>query len=597
MPIRSPLILHAAAFLLFVAFTILMFPDVVWHLSSRTIGWEGDNLYCIRQMWWMKYALLDLRTSPFHEALTYYPHGSSVAYGEIFAANATLGLPITAIWGPVVSYNVMVLASFVLTAFGTYLWVHHLTGSRAAALVAGTIAGFLPYRFAHAPGHMHMMTTQWMPLSLYAFERFRESSSMRWAVGLGFMLGLVGLSSWYYAYSVALLMPVYIVLRARPWRAYWRRSEWWGGLLVAALVAAVLVLPFFLPYARLMGRGEMTRQIGEMESWSINFYDFFIPNLLNPIVRPHADRWFPVQIRMWVEQGVALGYVALLLGVIGVLRHRRHEAFAAVAVLWLVSYSIALGPTLHAGDRQVRIPVPRIATAGLERALSVLPASTAGPREQIVTRRSIGVPMPSLFLYLFVPGTSGMRVMSRFGIWTGLMTAALAGLGVAALLTGRRRFAGWALAGGLMALVLVESRSLTPGIDVRPREVDRWLASRPTRSVIVELPLEQTYRTFQDYYQTVNHQYYLFGPVTSFYPPIRARRDARLRDFPSPDSVAALREWSVDFVLLTPSEIPDWPRVETALEALPGLALEGRFGDVLVYRPAPVAEVQSPAGR
>jgi len=198
-----------------------------------------------------------------------------------------------------------------------------------------------------------------------------------------------------------------------------------------------------------------------------------------------------------------------------------------------------------------------------------------------------------MLLYACVPLTASMRVMARFGVWTGLMTAALAGWGIAGLLKAVERRCGsrtavrGAVVAALMTAIMFESWSAIPLMPVGPRDVDRWLARQPGHLVVVELPVEQALRPFQDYYQTVHGRATVFGPVgDSFYPGAREARRKMLEQFPSPESLAALRSWAVSHVLLTPSQIPGWPAFSAAVSATPGLHLEETFGDVQVYRVA-----------
>jgi hypothetical protein len=322
-----------------------------------------------------------------------------------------------------------------------------------------------------------------------------------------------------------------------------------------------------------------------MEYWSINFYDFLLPNLLNPQWGGFVERWFPVEAAEWVERGVSLGYTALTLSLVAVALGRRHRAMPAVFVVAAVSFAIALGPTLHSGDRQVLLPAPLLVARLAAKALSWFP-SLEPVRDQIYEQQALPIPMPSMFLFVFVPITDGMRVMARFGFWTGLMTAILAGWGVSMLLDrfrGRGRWLPATAVATLAALVLIESYSQIAVMPLRPRAVDIWLAGQPPVTV-VELPLEQTFRPLQDYYKTVHGQRTIFGPIgDGFMPPILKRRRAALSGFPSEASVAALRAWGVDFLLFTPSEIPDWPAVRERASATAGLRLHSELDGVQVW--------------
>lgn len=117
-----------------------------------------------------------------------------------------------------------------------------------------------------------------------------------------------------------------------------------------------------------------------------------------------------------------------------------------------------------------------------------------------------------------------------------------------------------------------------------PRGVDVWLAEQPKDSAVIDLPLEQTFRMIQNYYKTVHQHPTVFGPIgDAFYPPIFEARRAALVDFPSASSVAALREWRVGHVFLTPSLIPDWPAYQQSVQAMTGLQFDREIDGVHVY--------------
>ena len=103
-----------------------------------------------------------------------------------------------------------------------------------------------------------------------------------------------------------------------------------------------------------------------------------------------------------------------------------------------------------------------------------------------------------------------------------------------------------------------------------PRPVDVWLATEPPGTVIVDKPVDQATRLFQNYYATVHGQAMVFGWNGDLFPPPELEaRTAALKGFPSPESLAFDR-----FARRTCSSryrrIADWPALE------PGCAVPGR---------------------
>ena len=582
---------HLPALLLFTVLTGMMAFPVIDIMSRGGVpGWEGDNLYYVHSMWWWKHSLFELHTSPFVDPESFYPVGRENGRSELSASNTIAALPLTSVFGPVVAYDVTILLTFVLTGFFTYLWVNHLTGRRDAGVLAGVVAAFMPLRFAHMPGHLPLMTTQWIPLTLYAIEKFMERRALARGLCVGAGVAGVVLGSWYYGYALAIMLPVYVGLRT--WRSpVWRDRGWWIGLAAAGAIALIVLSPFLYQMFTLQGEGALARSLAEMDSWSLNPYDVFLPNALHPLFGDGVSRAFPRQRALWVEAGVTVGLVSAVLALVGWISARRRSAIAAALLgAWLVSYVIALGPTLHWRDEQVRMPVPAALAQLTARTLigGGDDAAVGALRDRFM---SVGmpIPLPSVFMYKFVPLTSSMRVMARFAVWTAFMTAALAAFGLIAVAGWAERRWGLPARGAvpvvLASLILFESLTVIPVEPLGPLAVDRWLATQPEDVVIVELPVDQAQRSLQNYWMTVNQRKNFFGWIgDSFPPPIQVERATALKDFPGPAALDYLRQSSATHLLITPSQVPSWPAVEPVLRHSPALADEQTIGDVRVYR-------------
>ena len=102
---------------------------LIFKFTTSIPGWVfGDNAEYLWKIWWFKHALLDLHVWPLFSPTIYHPYGFNLAYGEITPTNTLLTIPITAVFGEVVTYNFLALLSFVLSGFAMYLLVCYLTG-------------------------------------------------------------------------------------------------------------------------------------------------------------------------------------------------------------------------------------------------------------------------------------------------------------------------------------------------------------------------------------------------------------------------------------------------------------------------------------
>jgi hypothetical protein len=192
-------------------------------------------------------------------------------------------------------------------------------------------------------------------------------------------------------------------------------------------------------------------------------------------------------------------------------------------------------------------------------------------------------------MYLFVPFTSSMRVMARFGVWTAFMTAALAGWGTLRLAEATERRWGPGVRGAwpaaIVAAVAFESLTVFSMLPLTPRAVDVWLKSQPADTVIAELPVAQGLRPSQNYWATIHGLPTVFSWLgDSFPPPELEQRVKMLRDFPSPNSVEFLKSIGTTLVLVDSSQAPNWDSLGPALERAGGLRFVDAIGDVRVYR-------------
>ncbi len=139
------------------------------------------------------------------------------------------------------------MAAFVLSGVGTALLVRDLTGRPGAALVAGALFAFSPFRFDHY-SHFQLQHTEWMPLALWAFHRFLRDHRRRYAVALGLAVGGQALTSMYNALFLGAYLAVVggVVLLAE-WRQLPQRL---GGLLAAVVLAGALASPVAIAHLR-----------------------------------------------------------------------------------------------------------------------------------------------------------------------------------------------------------------------------------------------------------------------------------------------------------------------------------------------------------
>ena len=167
--------------LYFVILTLFMTWPLVLKMGHSMVGRIGDNIYFVWMIGWFKKAIFELQVNPFNIWFLNYPEGWNLAYTEITPIMLLIALPFSFIGGPTFAYNVALMVSFILSGVAMFFWVRRFTGRNDAALIAGTIFAFLPFRFAHFRiGHLNLSGTQWFPfffMSLFELLNLNKRSS------------------------------------------------------------------------------------------------------------------------------------------------------------------------------------------------------------------------------------------------------------------------------------------------------------------------------------------------------------------------------------------------------------------------------------
>ncbi len=565
----------------------LMAVVMTWPLALRMgnqmVGQMGDNIYFVWMIGWMKKALFELHANPFNVWFLNYPEGWNMAYTEITPAQLALAMPFSFIGGPVFAYNMALLLTFVLSGVGMYLWVRRMTGRTDAALIAGTLFAFVPYRFAHfLIGHLNLSGTQWFPfyfmgffelLGLGAGASNAHSREERWAwwkpaLLTGVALGLIGLTSQYYLY-MTLLISAFLALIYLAFlnRVRLRQASFWRQALIAGAVAAPLVIAAVAPYVLLNQQGGLPdRNLGIVRMYSASPTDFLLPStdhfLWGQWVGSHFNR------EMWVEGTLYVGVAALALAAVGFAKRKQlGQRHLMALLLWggLLSFVLALGTDLHWNGDPVTIHIPAFLSG-------------------LTSRSEIPIPLPGYALFLYFPFYAKLRALMRFGVFVLVFVSAGAGLGAAWLLGRVRLRRQPLLAALILALALLDfyPGPYTEFTQVQARPVDLWLAQQPGNGAVAQFPFilgedqDQTYNTL------VHGKPFVGGFFNAFPPPQYTRIRPMMENFPDAESVSMLRELGVRYVLVDQRKYEDMAALRSTAESL-GLTYAATFGDQWVF--------------
>src|SRR5215813_6127947 len=328
---------------------------MTWPLAAgmtRDVAWDlGDS---VLNMWILAWDCEQLRgilqghyshLRHFFDANIFHPAPLTLAYSEHLIPQAIQVLPIYALTrNPILCYNLLFLSTFVLSGLGMFLFARELTGSEAAAFVAGLAFAFTPYRVASIP-HLQVLSAAWMPFVCYGFRRYIVTRRPAALAGAAAAWILQNLSCGYYLLffsPVAVAYAVWELVRSGLWRD--RRVV--VHMALAVVVVAAATIPFLIPYVELRRLGFSPRSLDETRRFSADVYGYLTAD-------PNLRLWGPIAQAWPHAEGLLFpGLTIAALAAIGAVRESRLRirsaamlpglAWAAMVVALLLNYSIRL---------------------------------------------------------------------------------------------------------------------------------------------------------------------------------------------------------------------------------------------------------------
>src|SRR5262245_11019222 len=196
----------AAPGAVFVVLTCVMMWPQVRHIHNSAVSHQ-DIYFNMWRLEWLAHAMATSPRDLFNGNI-FYPEPRTLAFSDAMLVQGVIAAPL--IWlgmPPVLLHNLMILGAIVLSATAMFALVRYLTGSRGAALLAGTIFAFAPYRFENIM-HMELQWTMWVPLAFLALHKTIDEPRIRHGLGVGAAVALQMLSCIYYGIFLATLLPV-----------------------------------------------------------------------------------------------------------------------------------------------------------------------------------------------------------------------------------------------------------------------------------------------------------------------------------------------------------------------------------------------------
>ena len=185
------------------------------HFNTRFFTDQGDGYQNVWNMWWVNYAVIHLHQLPWHTAMLHYPYGTTLVGQTLNPFNGFVGIFLMHVLhlNLVQAFNTMVVFSFVFGGTTAFWLCYKFSHKYIPSLIGGFIFTFSSYHFAHAIGHMQLVSLEWIPLFILLWWNLLTRPRYRTAVGAAVVLLLVLFCDYYYLlYSLlaAALILIYV---------------------------------------------------------------------------------------------------------------------------------------------------------------------------------------------------------------------------------------------------------------------------------------------------------------------------------------------------------------------------------------------------
>ena len=558
-PAQRPAIRGALLILTFAIFTMGMLWPLPLHAGSAVQD-LGDPLY---EIWTMRWVQHQLATDPTHlwDGNMGYPFADSLLFSEPRLSTSVIAWPIQVLFrNDVLSYNLMLMGSYVLVGLGMALIVLEITDELGAAILTGFMSAFVPYRYGHL-SHLNLLSYGWGLLALWLLLRFSRRRRL-----LDALVGAVFLTVQVLASDTLGVMAVFMIVCSMlvvVWQERDRLSvKLGGGLLFMLAVPALTEIPVVLARLRVDREYDFNRSLDTVASMSATFRTYWS-------VSPGNRFWDSVSLLPSSYPGPLFpGVLATLAALLGLIFAARRWPLWSLygGVVALIGFVFSLGPFTSVAGHRFRLPY--------------------------------------CFFFLHVPGFNAMRDASRFGMLALIGIEILAGLGLAALWRlirpalpqQRRSVIGITLVTLLLVVTSVELKTNVGTASV-PRDeqttaVYNWLATQPTGPVI-EFPSNGLWTnlgwTIQQIYYSTRHWDPIMAAYTSFIPQqdvdllVAINGGTQTPSEVTADNVGLLQDLGIRYVVIHHWSGYDWQTALYDAENLPELTRIGQFGDATVF--------------
>jgi len=395
----------------FVFFCIYSWPWIrVFNTSFMTDS--GDGLQNVWNIWWINKSVTQLHQLPWYTSFLHAPHGVTLLGQTLNPFNGFVAISLLRVFTLVQSFNIMIIFSFVSAGITAFWLCYYFSKSYVSSIIGGFIFTFSSYHFAHAIGHMQLVSLQWIPLFVLLWCMLLRRPKYLTAAGAAFALFLVLMCDYYYfLYSVMIAVIIAVYFWRNKQLPSFRDKKNIKPFGLFCLISLLIVAPLPLALLRLNSR-EILSGSHPTRELSTNIFAPFINGGFWRFAS--LTDWYWRHIKAGLsESSIYLGISVITVSLIGLVKRKK---IGKDINLWLIIGFIfgilSYGPRLMVGGRSFEpIPLPY---AFLEKIFPPLKLSGVPVRMMVVVTLCTAIICSLVLAKIRLDTTKGKVIIGLF---------------------------------------------------------------------------------------------------------------------------------------------------------------------------------------
>jgi hypothetical protein len=346
---------NRAALLIYLALSFFFYGlPIVRHFTTSYIGAGADPTIFLWAIAWWPHAILN-RLNPFLTTAIWAPTGCNLAWITSIPGPSLLMAPVTLLFGPVLSYNILNILCPLANAFSMFLLCRYVAKRFWPALLGGLIFAFSEYTVSQSLAHLFLLFIFPAPLAiLLVLRRVNQGLSRTTFVTLlSIVLTFEFLSSTELFATTSVFGSFAIILSYAVYNADCRSEL--RQLVVEIATSYTLLMVVLSPYLYYVFATGIP-PINSGGNFSNDLLAFVVPTQV-VLVGGRAFNSDPERLRAWWEMSAYFGPGLWIVIALFVKSNWREPVGKLLIVNLTLIAVLSLGPILYVSGRAT-IPMP-----------------------------------------------------------------------------------------------------------------------------------------------------------------------------------------------------------------------------------------------